>query len=344
MNFRNLTFTALLLAATTFTSCKTQKPKLTEAQLQQLFHSMGEENLKPTRWDQGSTTTTNEDRLDLYIPHIQNLGGAYVGVGSIQNFTLAAWAKVEYLILVDFTRIVPAANKVHIAFLNAAKTPDEFKALWSKKKDKIKEATEIIQKFYAGNQGLKFILKSFNKARYFLNWRFKNDAKLLKKRSYKTWLFDNEQYSFLRSLAQRKRIIALQGDLRGTKTLQGISATLKKMKVPIGIFYTSNAEEYFHTYSQNYRDNVLSLPSNKKSLIVRTLSVRRAKYPWAPDSHYTPDNGFHYNLQDLDDFQNDIRSDAKASVIRVMTRAKVDRKNGFSEIRRTAFVNLTKSW
>ena len=146
MNFRNLALGALLLISIVLTSCKPQKPekpKLTEAQLQQLFHSMGEENLKPTRWDQGSTTTTNEDRLDLYIPHIQNMGGAYVGVGSIQNFTLAAWAKVEYLILMDFTRIVPAANKVHIAFLNAAKTPDEFKALWSKNRAKIKEGEKL---------------------------------------------------------------------------------------------------------------------------------------------------------------------------------------------------------
>ena len=113
------TFTLLLVF---FASCKEATPA-PKADMQALFFGSPEETLKPTIWDTGDTTVTNEDRLEIYEPHIRGIGGGNFGVGSIQNFTLAAWAKSEYIWLMDFTRIVVAANKIHIAFLKRLKTP-----------------------------------------------------------------------------------------------------------------------------------------------------------------------------------------------------------------------------
>ncbi len=99
--------------------------------------------LVPTKWDVGDTTDSNEDRLDLLIPHVQNLGNVYVGVGSEQNLTIAAWAKSDFIYLMDFTQIVVHANTITNLFLLKSEKKEDFIRLWGKEGEK--EALELIQ-------------------------------------------------------------------------------------------------------------------------------------------------------------------------------------------------------
>lgn len=330
-----------LLAVFVAAACQEKKSTGISAEKQfKIFHATQQEILKPTRWDEGSTTITNEDRLDLYLPYVKDLGGAYAGVGSIQNFQLAAWAKSEYIYLFDFTRIVVAVNKVHIAFLKNAGTPDEFMNLWlSAKKD---EAIAIVKREYEGNPDLNFMLESMKKARPYLTKRFRLEKVLTEKRNYPTWLTNQDQYLYLQNLAKAGKILPLQGDLNGAITLKSIGTQLKAMGVPLRILYLSNAEEYLRDYSETFKANMLGFPADEKSLVVRTLSVQQKKYPWAPDSHYTNDNGFHYNVQPLDYFQKLIRTEERPRVLLMMSLAEVDKKNGFSETKRPATVPESK--
>lgn len=102
-----------------------------------------QETLVPTKWDVGDTTVSNEDRLDLLIPHVRNLGNVYVGVGSEQNLTIAAWAKSDFIYLMDFTQIVVHANMITILFLQKGEKKEDFIRLWGKEGEK--EALELIQ-------------------------------------------------------------------------------------------------------------------------------------------------------------------------------------------------------
>lgn len=278
----------------------------TEIDKKAVFWGSPEEELKPTIWDTGDTTVTNEDRLDIFEPHLRGIGGGYFGVGSIQNFTLAAWARSEYIWLMDFTRIVVAANKVHVAFLKRLATPQEHRIMWDKKKSAA-AAEKIIDEEFAGSPEIPFLKESYRKASPYLMITFGFMDKLTRKRPYRFWLNDQEQYDYLKKLALADRIRPLKGNLNGDTTVSGIGEAARKMGVPIRILYFSNAEEYFRGYSESFRKSFSSLPVDGKSLVVRTISFNRRTFRWAEDSHLSTDRGFHYSLQPAEHFQEQLK-------------------------------------
>ncbi|MBX3723866.1 MAG: hypothetical protein KF713_18615 [Turneriella sp.] len=288
---------------------------------QAIFLGSPEETLKPTIWDTGDTTVTNEDRLEIYEPHIRGIGGGYFGVGSIQNFTLAAWARSEYIWLMDFTRVVVAANKIHTAFLKRLKTPAEHRLMWDKKKSAA-AADKIFDEEFKGSDELPFIKESYRKASGYLIITFGFLDKLTKKRPYKFWLNDQEQYDYLKGLALAGRIRALRGDLNGPTTVTGIATAAKQMGVPLRILYYSNAEEYFKGYKEPFKKSFSQMPVDDKSFVVRTISFNKGKFRWAEDSDLSTDRGFHYSLQPATEFvealklaQVDVRDFYKTALI-----------------------------
>lgn len=313
----------LILAAIFLISCK-EGEKAPKVDTQQAFFSSPEETLKPTIWDTGDTTVTNEDRLEIYEPHIRGIGGGYFGVGSIQNFTLAAWARSEYIWLMDFTRVVVAANKIHTVFLKRLATPEDHRRMWDKKKSAA-EADKIFDEEFKGNPDLAFIKESYRKASPYLMITFGFLDKLNKKRPYKFWLNDQEQYNYLKKLAQENRIRALKGDLNGETTVQGIAAAAKQMGVPMRILYYSNAEEYFRGYKPNFKKSFTQMPVDEKSLVVRTISFDKGRFRWAEDSNLSTDRGFHYSLQPGLEFVNELKKE-QVDVRDFYKTAVIDRK------------------
>ena len=273
-------------------SCKVKGPLSKEDRLE-IFNDSVEENLKPNKWDDGSTTVSNENRLDLFKKHIKNVKGGYIGVGTTQNFTLAIWAQSEWIWLIDFTKIAVAANKIHISFLKKAKNVKEFTKLWQKASKK--EAMAIIEKEYKDSHNLAFIKDTWEKSLVFVMSRIKSMRYLTKKRNYKSCLTHDDMYQKIRKLALEGRIKALKGDLNGPRTVLGIAENAKKMNLMIRIVYLSNAEEYFKTFTDQFRKNISSLPVDEKSVLVRTATIYKWIYPWAPDSEYRNPVGFHYN-------------------------------------------------
>ncbi|HRP70533.1 MAG TPA: hypothetical protein PLY93_13475, partial [Turneriella sp.] len=285
-------FSPLLL----FLYCKEKTLNKPAVEIQKIFWSSPEEVLKPTIWDTGDTTVTNEDRLEIFQPHIAGIGGGYFGVGSIQNFTLAAWARSEYIWLMDFTRVVVAANKIHTAFLKRLSGPEEHRLMWDKKKSAT-AVDKIIDKEFKNDPDLAFIKQSYRKASPYLMITFGFLDKIIKKRQYKFWLNDQEQYNYLKSLAQQNKIRALKGDLNGDTTVKGIATAARQMGVPMRILYYSNAEEYFNGYKPPFKNSFSQMPVDDKSFVVRTISFNKGKFRWAEDSDLSTDRGFHYSLQ-----------------------------------------------
>lgn len=294
----------ILLLSLSSTNCKKnagdQSSALDPSTRLQIFQATKQENLKPTIWDTGDTTITNEDRLDLFQSHVADLGGGYIGVGSTQNFSLAAWAKTEYMWLMDFTRVVVWANRVNIAFLKNAKTPAEFRELWDKKSEQ--KVYTILDKEYSNDPELNDYKKAWKISNPFQRQRFRIDDKIHAKRNTQLWLYSQPTYDHIRELAVQGKMIAVKGDLRGPTTVLSIAETARKMQIPIRVIYYSNAEEYFDL-ADDFRRNWLAVPVDEKSKIVRTISVHRNKFPWAEDSDFSTDRGFHYAIQPALNFQ-----------------------------------------
>ncbi|HQP49495.1 MAG TPA: hypothetical protein PKX12_12240 [Spirochaetota bacterium] len=332
----NVSIFTIALIIITSLSCQRdllQRATAAPAESEQLvlFSNTPQENLSPTKWDIGNTIISNEARLELYHPHIKDIGGGYISVGGTQNFILASWANSEWVWLMDFTRRVVAANKIHIAFLKHAENPAAFRELWKKKSYKTVE--KILKDEYSQLPEYQFIRQTWNVGRQYIPWRFGSLDRLVKKRKYKIWLNDQDLYQRLRSLAQRGRIMAVRGNLNGPTTVLGVAETAKKMQVPIRIIYFSNAEEYMRTYSPQFRKNFTALPVDEKSKVLRTISVYQRLFPWSPDSILSSEKGFHYNIMPAGVFQSWLdQTPGKLNVVDIMRKGEVNRKDGFSVV------------
>lgn len=281
-------------------SISSEKKFYTNKNIYSIFMATKSEENQPTIWDVGDTTITNEDRLDLFYPYIQNLGGGYVGVGSSQNFSLAAWADSEWVWLIDFTKIVVRVNRINLAFIKESNTPEEFQSFWESKNEK--KVFNILEKYYQNDPEFQEYKKAWKTSAPYQRKRFSLDKKIFQKRGTKLWLQDINYFQKIKKLSEEGRILPLEGDLRGNITMQSIAEQAKKMGISIRILYFSNAEEYFPLDGQ-FRNNILSLPVDNKSIVLRTISIRKSQFPWAEDSHLSTDRGFHYSIQPTLEFQ-----------------------------------------
>src|SRR5690606_23381472 len=164
------------------------------------------------------------------------------------------------------------------------------------KRRNAKKALEIINRDYGKSKELRFILQSYRKARFYQTKRFRFARGIAAKRNYKIWLNDQGLYQRIRTLAQKGRIRALRGNLKGPTTLYGIGEAARKMGVPIRVFYPSNAEEYklFRPYGPQFTKNLRNLPVDDRSLVLRTISIQRGRLPWADGWKGVSRVGFHY--------------------------------------------------
>ena len=302
-----------------------------ESELREIFDQTVEEELQPTKWDSGNTTISNEHRIDLFFKYIKNKGGGYIGVGTTQNFTLASVAKAEWIWLVDFTKIVAAANKIHIAFLKKSKTPRQFSILWEDYSRK--KAHKIIREEYPKLKDYSFIFDTWRRSKRFVRWRFKCLRYISRKRRYKTWFTDIAMYNHIRDLAIRGHIKSLKGNLNGTTTMESIAEIADKMDVPIRVIYLSNAEEFFKSYTPQFKENINELPVDDNSILIRTATIYKWFYPWAPDSDYQNSIGFHYNVMPVSTFKAWLSMDhAKLELHHLLKSGKVIGKTGLSII------------
>ncbi|MEM7180582.1 MAG: hypothetical protein AAF518_06705 [Spirochaetota bacterium] len=262
--------------------------------------------------------SSNEMRIDLFMPHIKDLRGGYIGVGTDQNLSFIAKAKSSFAWLMDLNPVIVGVNKIHILFLKQAKSYSEFKALWSRKNKE--KSFSLVKGAFEKNKDWKLLQKSYKVA--FRNFSGVPDRlRLLEQmsRRFKLQSFHNlpEEYTYLRNMALAGKIQAINGDLKGTITMNEIAQSAKKIGTTINILYTSNAEEYF-LFPKNYRDNILRLPTSEKSTMVRTFTTGAKAFGF-PEGELFPDTfPFHYNLQPLENFKKWMLYPTKFNVFGLM--------------------------
>ena len=261
------------------------------------------DKLGKTHWDNGATTVTNESRLDIFQRYLENLeGGVYIGVGSIQNFTLACWAHADEIYMIDFTSIVVKNNLAHIAFLQAAKSRIDYISFWHKN---YQGGLSVLKKKYRRGRKRIQVIRAFKKSRYHFRRHFVQLKKAEKKYNYQTYLSSDSIFACAKSLAKNNKIHSLPGNLLSKGTYATIGPYLKNQGKQVSVLYLSNAEEYkgFWPFSKQYQKNIHSLPAKKNAKLLRTFSLRAKWFLWAPGSKLMTPIGFHYIIGDLTHFQ-----------------------------------------
>ncbi|EQA44767.1 hypothetical protein LEP1GSC050_3225 [Leptospira broomii serovar Hurstbridge str. 5399] len=269
-----------------------------------ILDSVREENFEEKNLNGRHYPASNELRIDLFKNSIKDLRGAYLGVGTDQNLTFIAWAKSEMAWLVDFDPVVCYINRIHLFFLKKSETPDAYKELWERKnfgsslrilKEEFGESTDW--KWYEEAWKVAFRGKADVPTRWLELERSKE------KFGWQTFLHDKNDYDYLRNMVINGRIKIRKADLNANGTVREISEAMSKIGIPFRVVYLSNAEEYF-SYPRNFRENIISLPTDEKGILLRTIQNRAKDVYGFPDGEKYPTKfPLHYNVQPLLSFR-----------------------------------------
>lgn len=235
---------------------------------------------------------SNEDRLELFESHIRDKGGVLIGVGTDQNYLFAGWARSEVLFLMDFDEAISDLHEVYAIIF--ADTPDHTRFIEAWGAANVDALNAKITAKFSEPARQKRILRAYRTARGTVERRLRKVLKSFTKKGVRSFLDDAAQYAHVRDLWAKRRVVALRGDLTAKDTLQAIARVIREQGWTVGVFYPSNAEQYFPMLPQ-YRENIQALPANDQSVVIRTMG-------WGT-LYGQADATYHYNVQPLKLFQ-----------------------------------------
>jgi len=227
---------------------------------------------------------SNEHSHHLWRERLQGVGGAYLGVGSDQNYLLAAWARSELLVLMDFDGAIGDLHRVYKVAFAAAPDPAGFLSLWGKAREA--ELRGLVEAAYTDPDEQKRAARALKIARALVYSRLSRTARDYAERGVPTFLTDQADYDHVRKLWADGRVFAMRGDLTGSMTLVDVAAALDRADLRLGVLYMSNAEQYFD-YGPEFRRNILKLPLKDDAVVVRTLGWRGPGFVEGEQYHYT---------------------------------------------------------
>ena len=234
---------------------------------------------------------SNELNQHLWYEHVKDLGGAYLGVGTDQNYMLAGWAKSELVVVVDFDAAIADLHQVYGLFFDVAETPDDFYQRWSPAREA--EGLALIDERLADRPDLKQIRKAYKIARQLVWARLRIVRKAYEKRDLPTFATDQAQYDHVRTLWRNGRVFAVRGDFTANETLVAVGKAMRDSNLAFNVIYLSNVEQYVD-YTPEWRRNFIGLPVGEKGVVVRTLG-------WGAFG-FAEGEKYHYNVQDAPKF------------------------------------------
>jgi hypothetical protein len=241
---------------------------------------------------------SNEVRHDVFFPYVAGKGGAYVGVGSDQNYTLAAAAGSELVFLLDIDQSVVDLHRCYEALIEASPDPQTLYARWSPAG--AAESAQIIEAAYAAlpDADRRRIVRLYKAARETVYIHLDRVLRRHQGGQPTSWMSNPEMYAYVRALFLADRVRMMAGDLTGPSSLQTVGAAAKALGVPIRVVYFSNAEEYFD-YNRQFVANVDALVGDDDAVLLRTIYSKdwiHADQLWAYQVQALPD--FHARLGD----------------------------------------------
>lgn len=272
---------------------------------------------------------SNEYRHDLVRatlagPDGAGVGGILLGVGTDQNYLMAAWARSEVLVLMDFDTAIPRLHRVYGQAFKTAATPEAFLAFWGD--DQVKANLAWIRATWGEEKEGDRMAQAFRTAQPLVRRRLTKTLRDYRKRGQSTFLDDPAQYRHLRDLWRAGRVFALRGDLTAEQTVVDIGAAARKAGLPVRVVYMSNAPQYFD-FDARFRANMAALPMDERSWFVHTLT--RGAYGYA-------DGFYHYNVQPGPNFQKWMAEATRLKKLtQILKHRTVTATEGFSVMEKT---------
>jgi len=240
---------------------------------------------------------SNEYRHDLLYPDLRGLGGVHVGVGSDQNYTMAAVARAELLLLVDYDPRIPLVHRMYRALVSVSETPDALIARFAP--DAQEESERVIASELADDPRRDDVVRYFRGRRAWFERYLRRMAQATHDGTPVAWIGDATMYAHIRALHRTRRIQTFNGDVTAERTLRAIGDVARRAGAVVRVLYFSNAEQFF-PYSDAFIRNMENLPTDERSRVVRTVNHRRLVKPGPRDWHYV--------VQEMPDFLARLRT------------------------------------
>lgn len=288
---------------------------LTDSQ-RSIVWSAPEDEVPDSRVDRRHYVHTNEKKHHIFFPYMDCLdGGAYLGVGSDQNYTMLARCRASHAWIVDYDQVIPLVHRINRALILESPTSRQFVKRWKKRKEQA--SLEIIRTHEKDDPRLPQMEEIFVKYRQKLHEHFQRMARRKARGEPSTWLADEQDYQYIRGMFMADRIRPMLGNLLADRAVAGVGEACRQLDVPLRVIYLTNVEELVH-YNDAFRNSFRSLPVDEKSVVLRTLAYT--------NGYFIADHKWHYNIQSARDFQERLKS--KVSRIQVFMQLRKERPAG----------------
>ena len=226
---------------------------------------------------------SNEWYQNLLVKPLEGRGGAYVGVGSDQNYTMAAIAGSELLLLIDYDPRIRWVHRIYDVLVRASETPADLVSRFSEENEQRSRA--LIETAVSGDPDAAAIIKHFTKSRKLWHPYLKRVSGESGKLAVTSWLSVPAYYEHIRTLFNAGRVISRNGDMTAERSVRAAGDAARELQIPVRIIYFSNAEQFF-TYSDSFQANMRALPTDKLSVVVRTIHSKGVPNAGPNDWHY----------------------------------------------------------
>jgi hypothetical protein len=219
---------------------------------------------------------SDEAHHHLFRETLSGRGGVYIGIGTNQNFAMAAWQRPELIVLLDFDQTIIDLHAVYALIFTHAKTPEEHLAMWGK--EQAKQVQALLTQALPGEGRDEATQRNrVLRAHKYGRERVRRGLEKMQKRytdlSQPSFMNDQTEYDWVRAMSMAGRIVAIRGDLTGPRTLVDLATALETHGRKVTSFYMSNTEQYFR-YTQRFRRNMLALPVAEDAVVLRTRAWR----------------------------------------------------------------------
>ena len=259
---------------------------------------------------------SNERRHDTWFPYVKDLGGAFVGVGPDQCYTVAAAQGAELMFLLDIDHMVVDVHNNYEVLIEASETPAQLRQRFNATEQDASIA--LLEEAYADvdKKTRRLRLQTYRASRETI---FRHLGHVIERHqgdAQTSWLSNANYYNHIRTLFQNNRVRIMDGDLTGADTMTSVGVAATKLGVPVRVLYLSNAEEYYK-YTKQYQANIAGLPVDSKSLALRTIYNKEWEHA---------DSLWNYQVQPLANYQEFLSGGkvrSRNAMFRVATEQKV---------------------
>jgi hypothetical protein len=218
---------------------------------------------------------SNEDHAWLFHRAQADLGGVLVGVGTDQIYLYAGWFKPQVVVPMDFDVVVADLHRLYGELFKRSKTPAELIAWWDAGRKA--QVRALIDETFPDQALRARVRTAYNLGQRLIGARLQRLVRKFNHQKVPTFLNNQTQFDFVRQLHVDGRVFPVRGDLTADRTMKSIGDASRKAGLPVRLLYLSNAEQYF-PWTQQYRDNILGLPFDDQSVVLRTLPDGKKGY------------------------------------------------------------------